>query len=112
MAGVAHVSFAGGGVFLPDHDQHDRQDLLDYVTRLVSSKPKVQILLRNQRWLAESGRYCLCTSCGRASKVSCRETGDVDAYCVQCALGLGPQEGAARSQPATVAHLTLGLAQG
>jgi len=113
MAGVAHVSFAGGGVFLPDQKPQDRQHLLDYVTHLVSSKPKVQILLRRQRWLAESCSYCFCASCGRATNVSCREMGDLDSYCVQCALGSRPEPCESRSNnTAPAEHLTLALAQG
>src|SRR5574340_1213979 len=109
MAGVAHVSFAGGGVFMPDQNPEDRQQLLDYVTYLVSSKPKVQILLRNQRWLAESGHYCSCATCGRATNVSCREAGDVDVYCVQCALGMPSEQHAQPPQAARSEHLTLAL---
>jgi hypothetical protein len=88
MAAVAHVSFAGGGVFLPDHGPGDRRTLIDYVGRLANSKPKVQILLENQRWLAQPCNHVCCACCGYACDVSCREaSNETDAFCLTCALG-------------------------
>ncbi|MBP1685828.1 MAG: hypothetical protein H6Q33_1971 [Deltaproteobacteria bacterium] len=88
MADVVHVSYAGGGIFLPDEGPADRQYLVDYVAHLLHAKPKVQILRREQRWMAERCKtYCCCASCGRAYKAVCRETAnDADPYCLRCAL--------------------------
>lgn len=97
MADIVHVSFAGGGIFLPNEGPADRQYLVDYVTHLLHSKPQVQILRANQRWMAEPcGHYCCCAGCGRASKAVCRESSRAkDAYCLRCAL---ETEEAARSR--------------
>ncbi|MFI5397359.1 MAG: hypothetical protein ACHQ9S_17615 [Candidatus Binatia bacterium] len=112
MASVAHVSFAGGGIFLPDHGPGDRLTLIDYVARLVRSKPKVQILLEHQRWLAQSGNHVCCACCGYASNVSCREaSNDTDAFCLECALS---RHSARRKNAATALapqHLTLASAR-
>jgi hypothetical protein len=88
MADVVHVSFVGGGIFLPNEGPADRQYLVDYVSHLLHSKPKVQILRSNQRWMAERcGTYCCCAGCGRASKAVCREiSNEADSYCLRCAL--------------------------
>jgi hypothetical protein len=88
MADVVHVSFVGGGIFLPNEGPADRQYLVDYVAHLLHSQPKVQILRSSERWIAERcGGYCSCTSCGRASKAVCRETSNTaDPYCLRCAL--------------------------
>jgi hypothetical protein len=109
MAAVAHISYAGGGVFLPDHDPGDRHTLAEYVERLVNSKHKVQILLDNQRWLVQSGEHACCASCDRATETACREANDAgDLYCLRCALSASRPETRPRD---TARHLTLALAQ-
>ena len=87
MTGVAHVSFHGGGIFLPDHGPGDRQTIVDYVARLTHSQPAVQILLENQRWMAQSDDHICCDRCGCATNVSCRESSnEAESYCLRCAL--------------------------
>lgn len=109
MAAVAHVSYPGGGVFLPDHGPGDRHTIVEYVERLVSSKQTVQILLDNQRWLVQSGEHACCASCDLATKTACREASNGgQMYCLRCALS------PARSDmlPGGEApHLTLAFAQ-
>ena len=109
MAAVAHVSYPGGGVFLPDHGPGDRHTIMEYVERLVTSKRKVQILLDNQRWLVQSSEHTCCASCDLATKTACREANeDGELYCLRCALSSTRPEVRPR---ATARHLTLGLAE-
>jgi len=88
MTDVVHLSFVGGGIFLPNDGPADRQDLVDYVAHLLHSKPNVEILRADQRWMAERTVDCYgCTRCGRASTTVCYETSnDAAAYCLRCAL--------------------------
>ncbi len=107
MAAVAHVSYLGGGIFLPDNGPGDRHTIIEYVGRLLSSKQKVQILLDNQRWLAQSGEHVCCARCALVSKTSCREaSAEGELYCLRCALSPARSETRLASQ-----HLTLALAQ-
>jgi len=84
--GIAHVSFPGGGVFLPTRSPYDRQTLTELVTDRARTKGRVQVLVDDQRWTV----YCdarPCVRCGVAAGVACysprnRQTG----YCVHCAL--------------------------
>ena len=109
MASVAHVSYPGGGIFLPDHGPNDRHTIMEYVERLVSSKHKVQILLDNQRWLVQSGEHACCASCDLATKTACREANrDGAAYCLRCALSSAGPGMRPREAPR---HLTLALAK-
>jgi hypothetical protein len=109
MAAVAHVSYLGGGIFLPDHDPGDRRTIIEYVERLVSSKHKVQILLDNQRWLVQSGEHACCAGCDLATKTACREADKGgEFYCLRCALSPARPEMRPRDTPR---HLTLAFAQ-
>jgi hypothetical protein len=109
MAAVAHVSYPGGGVFLPDHGPGNRHTIMEYVERLVRSKHRVQILLDNQRWLVQPSEQASCAACDLATKTACREANkDGELYCLRCALGAA---GPAVRPRATSRHLTLALAQ-
>jgi hypothetical protein len=109
MAAVAHVSYPGGGVFLPDHGPGDRHTIMEYVERLVSSKQKVQILLEDQRWLVQPSEHACCASCDLATKTACREANeDGDLYCLRCALNATRTGMRAR---VTAQHLTLAFAE-
>src|SRR5574337_953677 len=109
MTDVVHVSFTGGGIFLPNEGPADRQYLVDYVAHILHSKPKVQILRCEQRWLAEqSAVYCSCVSCGRATKSVCRETrNEAEAYCLRCALEKGARPAPPTGNTSRVRHLAL-----
>jgi len=109
MADVVHVSFAGGGIFLPNEGPADRQYLVDYVGHLLSSKQTVQILRCEQRWLAERcGDYCCCAGCGRAAKAVCRETrNEAEPYCLRCALETGARPSAPARRANRRRHLAL-----
>jgi len=91
--GIAHVSFAGGGLFLPVRSAYDRQTLAEHIAARARAKGDVQVLLNDKRWLV-----CLirtrpdadCSGCRKALDVACYATGDPDpAYCVKCAFGGG-----------------------
>jgi hypothetical protein len=109
MAAVAHVSYLGGGIFLPDHGPGDRHTIIEYVGRLLRAKQKVQVLLDNQRWLVQLGEHVCCARCGLTTDISCREANDDgEPCCLRCALSPARPEMPARVTPQ---HLTLALAQ-
>ena len=88
---IAHVSFPGGGIFLPARSPYDRQMLVEHIADRVRSKGRVQVLLDEQRWMVHlnrgSARIC-CTSCGDAADSACyRASDNAIAYCITCALG-------------------------
>jgi hypothetical protein len=109
MAAVAHVSYLGGGVFLPDHGPGDRHTIMEYVERLASSKREVQILLDNQRWLVHSGEHTCCAGCDLATQTTCRDADNGGrCYCLRCALSAARRQ--EQDDPAAP-HLTLAFAQ-
>jgi len=91
MTGIAHVSFRGGGMFLPARSPYDRQTLIEHITDRVRAKGDVQVLLHGQRWMVHLHRgqppaYCTC--CGTAVHCACHSTGNCETvYCVNCAFG-------------------------
>jgi hypothetical protein len=91
--GIAHVSFSGGGIFLPARDPYDRQTLIEHVIDRVHAKGCVQVLVDNHRWLAQRGTAQVgrtCALCGQVTDAVCfSTTSSGAAYCVRCALG-GP----------------------
>ncbi len=91
--GIAHVSFPGGGLFVPARSAYDRQLLLDHVLDRVHSKRHVQVLVDDQRWLVhdlEDG--CLtsaaCCCCGAESTCIAVKGGGLP-YCIRCAFADG-----------------------
>ena len=97
--GIAHVSFAGGGIFLPARDPYDRQTLIEHVNRRVHAKGCVQVLIDSHRWIVQSNSPPLasaCAVCGQTADTACYSSGGHSApYCVCCALG-----GATCTEPA------------
>ena len=88
--GIAHLSFAGGAVFLPARTPYDRQMLAEYVTERVQVKGQVQILVDGQRWLVQRLReaiFVACAGCGTgvSSTLYSGVEGD-QVYCARCAL--------------------------
>ena len=89
--GIAHISFAGGGMFLPARNPYDRQMLAEHVGDRVGAKGHVQVLMGEQRWIVR--RTCgatavRCARCGMGSTTACYSRGCEDiCYCVACALG-------------------------
>jgi hypothetical protein len=92
-SGIAHVSFLGGGIFLPARDPYDRQTLIEHVTQRLHAKGQVQVLVDNHRWMVQAGatyRTATCAACGQAVDAACfSNMSNGAAYCVHCALG-GP----------------------
>ena len=89
--GVAHVSFSGGGIFLPARDPYDRQILMEHVTHHVGVGGEAQVLVDGQRWLVRlrSG-HCssCCFTCGCIPQPACYAAADGGAACcMQCAFG-------------------------
>ena len=91
MTGIAHVSFPGGGIFLPARSPYDRQMLVEHVNDRVRIKGQVQVLVDDRRWMVHLRRGSLaacCASCGDPADSACYATGHGDAaYCVHCAFG-------------------------
>lgn len=89
--GVAHISFAGGGIFLPARNPYDRQLLVEHVGARVQSSGPVQVLLEDQVWMVHCNRgsgAARCTRCGMAAATACYSRGgEENCYCVACALG-------------------------
>jgi hypothetical protein len=89
--GIAHISFAGGGMFLPARNPCDRQKLAEHVGERARTKGQVQVLMGDQRWMVR--RPCAaapvrCTLCGMGSTTACySRAGEDICYCVACALG-------------------------
>ena len=91
MRGVAHISFSGGGVFLPARNPYDREILVEHVSERVRSKGEVQVALDDRHWsvcrsCSTSGACC--SGCGHSLDSTCYAFAkDGVAYCVRCALG-------------------------
>ena len=97
--GIAHVSFSGGGLFLPARDPYDRQSLIEHVAQRVRTKGRVQVLVDKHRWMVQASapqqQNAACAACGQAADAACYSaTSNAAAYCLRCALG-----GPLRSEP-------------
>src|SRR5512144_1804999 len=94
--GIAHVSFAGGGFFLPARNPYDRQVLVEHVSERVRAKGHVQVLLADQLWTVHRSRganTAACVRCGVAAPTVCYFRGSGEAcYCLTCALGQGVEQ--------------------
>jgi hypothetical protein len=106
--GVAHVSFAGGGVFVPAHEPYDRQVLIELVNDRVQAKGQVQVLVDDLRWMvfpSDGWLAVRCSHCGTALHSACYCSSNRRAvYCVACAFG-GPRPSAEwHPQPERVAR--------
>lgn len=90
--GIAHVSFAGGGVFLPARDPYERQMLIEHVAQRVRTKGHVQILVDNHRWMVrvQAPRAgAMCAACGQVAETACFSgEASTAVYCLRCALGV------------------------
>ncbi len=97
--GVAHVSFPGGGLFLPARTPYDRQMLVEHVVERAQAKGRVQVLIDDRRWMVSLSRGDLafrCARCGMFSDPACHcATVGSEAFCAKCALGLGKQPASA-----------------
>ena len=97
MRGIAHISFAGGGVFLPAGNPYDREVLVEHVAERARSKGEILVALDDRYWSvcrndAELGTCC--SACGHSLESICyAASNDQMAYCVKCAFngGVGAQ---------------------
>ncbi len=91
--GIAHISFRGGGLFVPVRTPYDRQLLVEQVLERAQTKGEVQVLVDNQRWMVQSRGGALparCSRCGSRCHSVCYSAAIRDAaICVDCALGTG-----------------------
>jgi hypothetical protein len=90
--GIAHVSFAGGGLFLPARSPYDRQVLAEHVRERVRANGRVQVLMGEHLWMMHRNRgtTTYCARCGVAAGIACHFSGSGEAcYCVACALEEG-----------------------
>lgn len=89
--GLAHVSFVGGGIFVPARNPYDRQMLIEHVVDRVRAKGNVQVLVDDQRWLVRLSRgpSVDCYRCGYSLDAACYNTaGGAAVCCVGCAFGV------------------------
>ena len=91
LKGIVHLSFPGGGMFLPARTPYDWQTLVEHVKDRVRSKGEVQVLIHDHRWLVrwcEASARSVCAVCGLASESTCHSsTSGSTVYCVSCAFG-------------------------
>ena len=88
--GIAHLSFPGGGSFLPARNPYDRQLLTEHVLHRVRASGQAQVLVNDQRWMVYvnlNGEALRCSVCGSRSDVACYSpsTDDVS-FCATCAF--------------------------
>ena len=86
--GVAHVSYRGGGCFLPVRTPYGRELLVEYVGDLVRSKGLLQVLIDGQRWFVRGSTGCVsanCANCGRALMTRCDHE-EAAPHCLRCAF--------------------------
>ncbi len=85
--GIAHVSFPGGGVFLPTRSASDRNLLIECVDAHLRASPRVQVLLGDQRWVARTAAGVRCERCDGAVERALASATASATYCIACALG-------------------------
>jgi hypothetical protein len=88
--GIAHISFVGGGTFLPARNPYDRETLVEYVADRVHTRGHVQVLVDGQRWMVcpRNPSVSSCATCRHS--LDCRCVATIDrgaAYCLTCAFG-------------------------
>jgi hypothetical protein len=90
MRGMAHISFAGGGVFLPARNPYDREMLVEHVADSVRSKGDLQVAVDGVSWavLRDANSVTgFCAGCGYPLHLVCYSPANHEAYCVKCAFG-------------------------
>lgn len=100
--GIAHISFAGGGLFLVARDAAQRQGLVTEVATRSHTYDIVQVLFDQHRWLVhqvDRQDTHTCRSCGRAPQPICYDADKRLPYCLSCALTDGTQVQDALVQP-------------
>lgn len=101
--GIAHVSFAGGSIFVPARNPYDRQMLMEHIAERVRAQGHVQVLVDDQRWLVRLSRGSsadCCSNCGYSLDAAgyAAVTGAA-AFCVSCAFGVHAESISPHRQP-------------
>jgi len=90
MNSIAHISSAGGGVFIPARTPYDRQMLVEHIAARVRSRGEIRVTVDARSWLVRLNRAPLsqhCAHCGQPLRAACYAAGlDGPAYCVSCAF--------------------------
>jgi len=91
MRGIAHISFVGGGVFVPARNPYDRQLLVEHVAERTRAKGKVQVTVDDRCWSVSLNRPAMtvwCSGCGRSLEAACLSSvHDGPTFCLSCAFG-------------------------
>lgn len=90
VAEIAHIVFAGGGLFLPARTPYDRQLLREHVRDTVHHKLQMQLNVDDRTWrveLPDDQRTAVCDRCGRPiNHAACRRSDAPSGYCIACAV--------------------------
>ena len=91
MRGIAHISFNGGGVFLPARNPYDREMLVEHITDSMRTKSQLRVLVDDLFWSVlpsnNTSPTPACDGCGNSlQSLSCSAADGVE-YCVKCAFG-------------------------
>lgn len=93
--GVAHLSFRGGGIFLPARNPYDRQILSEHAVQRARAHGRVQVLVDDERWticLKLDPSVLRCGSCDSPLELVCLGSRTPNTpRCVRCALMDGPK---------------------
>jgi len=88
--GIAHVSFPGGGTFLPFRSAGDRRRLIANIANYSRTGDPVQLLFDEQRWVIRPRNVSLptgCAGCGTAAELAAFSVADENtSYCITCVL--------------------------
>lgn len=91
MQGVAHISFAGGSVFLPARTPYERQTMIDYVADRMRLQATIQVIVDKQHWTVQASDPAVakrCSRCHHTVKVICSLAGhESSGLCMWCAFG-------------------------
>jgi len=88
--GIAHVSSAGAGAFLPARSPSDWQSLIENLVARARANGLVQVLVDNERWIlgaVEERDRSGCCRCGATlESACCSATEEGAAYCLSCVV--------------------------
>ncbi len=94
LNGIAHVSFAGAGFFVPAGTSVERRGLIEQVAGYSRTEDLVQVLTGGKRWIVQrtaSASSTVCTTCDITIKTAlCRVAGEDAAHCLHCAFADRP----------------------
>lgn len=88
--GIAHVSFPGGGNFLPFRNASDRRRLIADIADHSRAGDPVQLLVDEQRWVIRprhTSSSLGCAGCGvTAEPAAFAHADEKTGYCIACVL--------------------------